>query len=161
MAPGAPPFDVEQEATRVQRDVTTINDALFAGDTDTLLRYTFPAIVQKMGGEEKFRKAYAQVAASQKRMGITRESLTFPQPPEFIEGKDGRLFAVIPNEVIVTGGGSRAAMTGFQVGVKEAGAADWKYVPGQFVTEDTLPALLPDFPAQHPLPPRSSKRLSS
>ena len=150
---------VKRETATVQRDVRAMSDALFKGDSDTLVRYTFPSIVEAWGGAAAFAKVYAGVAATQTKLGIQRESITFPTPPEFIEGKNGRWFVLVSSRTVVFGNGGRGAANGFHLGVKEPGAKQWKYIPGQFINPERLPSLLPDFPARHPLPPQSNEKL--
>jgi hypothetical protein len=156
----SPKGEVDEAAT-VQHDVRVMNDALFSGDTATLRRYTFPPIIEKVGGAEAFDKLYKGVAESQRQAGIRRDSLSFPTPPEFIAGKNQRRFVLVPIKITVSRGSDSAAISGFHLGVKEPGAEEWKYISGQFIKSETLPALLPDFPADHPLPPRSTEKLSS
>ena len=158
-APSTPKLDVQSETAIVEQDVRVMNDAFFSGDGDTLVQHTLPAVVQKWGGPEQYAKIYMGVAAAQTKAGIKRESLTFPTPPEFIAGKNGRWFVLVPNKVVVSDGTRRGARTGLQLGVKEQGATEWKYIPGQFVRPDLLATLAPDFPADHPLPPRSTEKL--
>jgi len=155
----APHDDAESEAAVVQRDVRAMNDALFSGDADVLVQHTLPAVVKKWGGPEAYSKIYMAVAKTQAKAGIKLESFTFPSPPEFIAGQGERRFALVPTRIIVTDGTNRGGSTGFQLGVKEPGAAEWKYIPGFFVRPDLLAELAPDFPVDHPLPPRSTEKL--
>jgi len=152
-------LDVKGQTATVERDVRAMSAALFKGDGDKLVGYTFPGTVQAWGGPAAFAKVYTDVAATQTRLGITRESITFPTPPEFIEGKSGRWFVLVPSRTVVSGRGGRGAVNGFYLGVREPGATAWKYIPGQFIKPEGLPSLLPDFPAQHPLPPLTHEKL--
>lgn len=151
--------DVKRETAVVQADIRAMSDALFAGDSETILRYTYPKVIETFGGRERLAAFYSTAAGSQKQMGITRESLTFPAPLEFLDGKNGRRFVVAPSRSVIGNKDGRGAVTGFHLGVKEKDAQEWKYIPGQFVKPQTLPAMLPDFPPGHPWPPQGHEKL--
>lgn len=158
----APPrLEIETEGTTVQNDVRRMSDALFDGNVSAIIDLLYPGLVERLGGTAVVRTMYEGVVAVQARSGVERESLTFPTAPEFIEGKDGRWFVLVPSHVVIFAKDARGAATGYHLGVKEAGATEWKYIPGPFIRPDQLPSLLPDFPSEHPLPPRSTEKLPS
>jgi hypothetical protein len=99
------------------------------------------------------------VAASTKSQGITCESLEFPEPAEFLDGSGGQRFALVPMQAVIAGAGKRAKVIDYFLGVREAGADHWTYIQGTWIGPASLPSLVPEFPVDHPLPPRQTTQL--
>ena len=150
--------DANDEGVRVQKDVRTLVRALYNGDIDTAVRYTHPRIVALLGGEDATRAAIEGVMLKVKSAGMRVESLTFPRPPEFLEG-GGRRFAVVPTLSIVDANGQRLESLNFQFGILEPGASEWRYVEGSRLTKQNVQVLFPGFPATYEFPPFYRKKL--
>lgn len=162
-ATGARPLKVPQvlgfgDASRVQRDVRALVEALHRGDLDTVVRYTHPRVIAMQGGPTATRKVIEDVVLKLKGAGMRVESLTFPGPPEFLEG-GGRRFAVVPTLSILAANGQRFESLNFQLGVLEPGSSDWVYVEGSRLTTQNVQALFPGFPATYEFPPFYRKKL--
>jgi hypothetical protein len=148
----------ESEPARVQADVKALLQALYAGDVDTVLRYTHPTIVERQGGEEPTRGAIQHAVSTLTGAGMRLESLAFPKPPEFIEAP-GQRFVVVPTLSIVAANGQRVESLNFQLGALDTDSAQWRYVDGSRVNEQNVQLLFPGFPAGYTFPPTQRKRL--
>ena len=149
---------VSDDAIRVQTDVKTFTDALYNGDVDTVIRYSHPSIVAMLGGQDATRAAIEGVLLKLRGAGMRVESLTFPGPPEFLEG-GGRRFAVVPTLSIITANGQRVESLNFQLGILEPGASEWRYVEGSRLTKQNVQVLFPGCPATYDFPPFYRKTL--
>jgi hypothetical protein len=148
----------ESEPARVQADVRTLLHALYAGDVDTVLRYTHPSIVQMQGGVQPTRGAIQHAVSTLTSVGMRLESLRFPKPPEFIEGPDRR-FVVVPTLSIIAANSQQVESLNFQLGVLEKDAAQWHYVEGSRINDQNVQTLFPGFPTGYTLPATYRKRL--
>lgn len=148
----------DDETRRVQEDVTAIVHALYAGDVDTVLRFTHPTIVQMQGGMQPTRGAIQQAVARLKSAGMRVESLTFPEPPVFLNGPDRR-FAVVPTLSVIVANGQRVESLNFQLGVLERDATQWHYVEGSRIDSQKVQTLFPGFPAGYEFPPLHREKL--
>jgi len=148
----------EADAGRVQQDVKALIDALYNADVDTVVRYTHPTIIAMQGGLQGTRKAVQDVVLKLKSAGMRVESLTFPKPPEFLEG-GGRRFAVVPTLSIISANGQQIESLNFQLGVLEPGSTEWAYVEGSRITKQNVQSLFPGFPATYEFPPFYRKKL--
>jgi hypothetical protein len=153
-------FQLSSEAARVQQDVQVIVDAMYDGDVDTIIRYTHPAVIAMMGGMDATRKRLEHFTVTFKSTGIRLESLTFPKPPEFLEG-GGRRFVVVPTLSIVSGNGQRVESLNFQFGVLEPNATEWTYIEGSRVRKEMVQSLFPGFPATYEFPPFYRKKVEN
>jgi hypothetical protein len=147
-----------KDAERVQADVKALVAAMYGSDVDTMVRYTHPAVIEAQGGEEQTRKVVQETLLKVQEMGIQLESMTFPAPPDFLEG-GGRRFAVVPTLSIVSARGQRLESLNYQLGVLEPGAKGWTYVEGSRINKDNVQSLFPGFPASYDFPAFYRKKL--
>ena len=154
------PRTLSVPATRehVQRDVETLLTALYAGDADTLLRFTHPLILERLGGLERAKPALAEIARQLQTKKLRVESLSFPSPPDLLDAK-GRRFAIVPTLTVITAEGKRRESLNYQIGVLDAGASSWKYVAGSSYDATNVRSLFPDFPADYQFPKFYRKQL--
>jgi hypothetical protein len=146
----------ESDPARVQADVKALLQALYAGDVDSVLRYTPPTVVEMQGGVEPTRGAIEHAVSTLTSAGMRLESLSFPKPPEFIEGQ-GRRFVVVPTLSIVAANGQRVESLNFQLGVLDS--TQWRYADGFRITDQNVQTLFPGFPAGYTFPPTHRQRL--
>jgi hypothetical protein len=158
IAASAEAVQPEKDAARVQQDVRTLIHALYNADVDTVVRYTHPTIIAMQGGVQGTRRAVQNVVLKLKSAGMRVESLTFPKPPEFLEGA-GRRFAVVPTLSIISANAERFESLNFQLGILEPGSTEWTYVEGSRITRQNVQSLFPGFPATYEFPPFYRKKL--
>jgi len=147
------------EATTVQNDVRSMMEALYKGDVNALLAFTYPGLVTALGGEDAAKARLRAFLLQTNDLGVAVEAFSFPEAPTFLEGKMGRRFAVIPTRSIIVVKGQRIESESYLLGVKEPGSSRWTYVDGSRVTPDMLASLLPDFPSGYTLPLISRRQL--
>ena len=86
-------------------------------------------------------------------LDMRMDQLTFPSPPQLLDGNGGRHFAVVETQMIVsTNNGPKAEVLGFQLGILEAGSQSWKYLEGKSSMGKYIHKLFPDFPADFKFP---------
>ena len=152
LAASASPAQAKDESQQVQEDVRTIIHAVYDGDLDAVLRFTHPKVIEMQGGEAATRSAVEQAVQQLKAMGMHIESLSFPKPPEFLEG-GGRRFVIVPTLSVIVMGDQRAESLNFQLGVLEPRATHWVYVEGSRVNRENVQSLFPGFPEDYEFPP--------
>lgn len=158
LAAGAQAVQPAGDTARVQQDVRALNDALYGGGVDTIIRYTHPNVIAMLGGTQSARKMVQEAVAFIKSTGLRVESLTFPKPPDFLEA-GGRRFAVVPTLSILSANGERLESLNFQLGILEPNSTDWTYVEGSRLTKENVQVLFPGFPADYQFPPFYRKKL--
>ncbi|ANM28388.1 hypothetical protein ABI59_00225 [Acidobacteria bacterium Mor1] len=146
------------DAETVQADVRKIADAAYQRDVETTLAYTHPKILEIMGGPEGARKVMNDLFNQMGDIKMTLESMTFPDPPQFIAGAENE-YVIVPTLSVVSVGGQKLRSVNFQFGSRPKGGSGWKYVEGSRVSPQLLAALFPDFPADHKLPEVARERM--
>lgn len=144
----AEPSQTEQ----VHRDVTALVAAGYRGDVDAMLRFTHPALIERLGGPEAAREAMAKVLREADRADVELESFSLPGSPDFLDGRERR-FAVVRTLSVIRGrDGQRLESLNFLLGVREPQAERWAWVEGSMLDARSVRVLFPDFPAGYAFP---------
>ena len=143
---------------RVVADVRAILQALYRDDVEVLLKYSHPKSIEALGGRDRAKVSLEKAMAYFRERGMKLEELEFPAEPEFIPGRDRRLYAVVATRSIVSGMGTRVLSWNFQLGVREGSGKDWVYLEGSPLTPEILASWIPDFPKEHKFPRVSRER---
>jgi hypothetical protein len=151
LAPKAPPAGTSAEAETVQREVEGIVRGIYRGDVDRVMRSTYPNVIHLMGGADVARRHLEAIVAQVKKTGMTLESFSFPEPPQFFTQGTTR-YVFVPTLSVVAVDGKRFESRNFQLGVLEAGATRWTFVEGSRLTPQNVQQLVPGFPADRPFP---------
>jgi hypothetical protein len=154
----APAAGTPAETQAVQRDVERIIRAIYSGDVDLVMHSTYPGVIGLMGGADVARRSLEAIVAQVRKSGMTLESFSFPEPPEFFTA-GGTRYVFVPTLSVVAVNGKRFESRNFQLGVLEAGATRWTYVEGSRLTPQNVHQLLPAFPSDRSLPPIHRKAL--
>ena len=154
----APTAGTPVETQVVQRDVERIVRAIYSGDVDLVLHSTYPGVIGVMGGPDVARRSLDHIVAQVRRSGMTLESFSFPDPPQFFTA-GGTRYVFVPTLSVVVVNGKRFESRNFQLGVLEAGATRWTYVEGSRLNPQNVHQLLPAFPSDRSFPPIQRKEL--
>jgi len=147
------------QAEQVRRDVTALVEAGYRGDVEAMLRFTHPALVERLGGSDAARAAMAKVLREAERVDVELESFSLPGAPEFLDGRERR-FAIVRTLSVIRGkDGQRLESLNFLLGVREPDAEAWSYVEGSMLDKEKVRVLFPDFPEGYTLPAFHRRKL--
>jgi hypothetical protein len=144
----------------VQADIFHIQKAIDTGNADALIAYTYPKIIEGMGGVSYAKSLMLNEFAKFKALGMTNESFVFPEEPTFL--KSGRhYFAIVPTKKIIIIKGERIESFDFQLGIWPMENPKWTYIQGSQISKNLiiLNSWLPDFPTNYQFPSISRKKL--
>lgn len=159
--PGSLPPPAREEAEqnlRTQSD--QISRAFVECDHERLADFTHPTLVERMGGRARFtarlREIEAEVAAGGVRFDGTELS-----PPSGLVESSGKLYAITRYELRLTGpGGARGRQPAYFIAESTDGGRNWKFIDGAGLGSNPklLKQIMPDFPADLPLPDKQPAR---
>lgn len=140
----------------LRSDAEIIRRATEAGDGATIVAMTHPALVQAVGGPEKFaalvRNATQQIQAA--KVKIVDSHLGVPSPV-YRAGETRLCF--LPKTTLIETGGKRAKSVTYLVAIQSPGSPRWLYLDGTGMRHD--PQLLwrffPLLSRDVPLPPNT------
>ena len=131
--------------------------ALTSGNYARVADFTYPKVVEMMGGRDKMIETTRQIIEDMKTGGVAILSIEVSEPERVVTAND-KLFAVVPQVVRMQGPKKTARSNGFLIAVSEDAGKNWSFIDGAALHEkpgqerETLAQILPDFPALLSLP---------
>jgi TPR repeat protein len=144
-------------ATRIRALAAESCAALTSGHYARVADFTYPKVVEMMGGRDKMIETTRQIVEDMKDRGVTIVSIEVSEPERVVTAND-KLFAVVPQVVRMQGAKKTARSNGFLIAVSEDAGKNWSFIDGDALHEkpgqerETLAQILPDFPALLSLP---------
>ena len=133
------------DAKVVQADITKLSKATYSGDADTIVAYTHPIILGKLGGAQKAKSIIKAGFKKFKAVGLKLESNSFPAKPTFFK-TDKNHYAIVPTKNIVSAQGQRIETVSYQFGIRAIGKKNWTYIEGSKINQRNVRSFFPDFP---------------
>lgn len=147
------------EKHRVQADARAIYSALYSGDADTLLRLTNPKVIEQLGGMAKAKPGLESMLEKLQGLGMTVESISFPNDPTFIHTASNQYVLIPTLAVLKARNGQRVESLSFQLGARATGATAWTYLDGSQINKASVKTYFSDFPPDQAFPSTSRKKL--
>ena len=141
----------KSDAEIVQTDVTNFLKAFHSGDVDTVVGYTHPLIIEKLGGMEMTKSAMKRVHATLKSIEMKVDSMKFPAEPTFLK-TEKHTFAIVPTITIFSTKGRRVESLNYQFGIRSVGEKKWTYMEGSRISQKNVRSFFPDFPSDYEFP---------
>jgi hypothetical protein len=142
----------------VQSDVRTLLAAVYDSDVDTVLGFTHPKIIERLGGPSKARVELNASLSKVNSVGMKVESLTFPDAPTFFK-TDANECVIVPTLSIISANGQRIESLNYQLGSREIGTSKWVYIEGSRISQKNVRDFIPDFPTDYEFPKFYRKKL--
>ena len=149
---------IQANLNRVRADVRAINQAAAEGNMSMVLDYTSPKLIEYMGGRARAELALSTVYLNMRSVNLRFESLSFPEPPRFLETNEN-YYAIVPVKSIMTANGQRIEIFRYQLGILKKGTLAWKYIDGSGTNKRLLRTLVPDLPPDVEFPKIPERRL--
>ena len=142
----------------VQSDCARLANAVYSGDVETVLAFTHPTVIERMGGASQATNVLKSTFQQFKSKGMKLDSQMFPTEPIFLKS-DRHNFAIVPTKSIVVAQGQRLESLNYQFGIRDSGHTNWTYIEGSRINSTNVVQLFPDFPKNFAFPTFYRKKL--
>ena len=128
-------------------------DAFVKGDLDSFVRYTYPPLVEKMGGTEAMIATIKGGMAGMERDGLALKSATIEMPVQVVEAGE-ELHALLPMSLTMTAPGGELHAPSHLLGISADKGATWTFIDAGPLTSQHIAELLPSYNPALVLPPK-------
>ena len=135
----------------VRQKAAEISQALAAGDFGTVVRLTYPKVVELAGGSEKMIGHLQTGMQKMKSNGVAIASVKVGSPSEF-QAAGADLFAIVPTAIELNVPGGKLTQKSFVVGISSDAGQSWLFADGNGLGADQVKTVFPNFPDSVPLP---------
>jgi hypothetical protein len=152
------PADESANEEQVQSDVRKMIDAVYGAQTDVVLDYTHPKVIEMLGGRSQAKTTLDTAFSQLQSLNMKMETFEFPEAPTFLETEVND-FVIVPTKTVIVANGQRAESLNYQFGNRTKGTASWKYIEGSRVNKQNVRTLFPDFPPDYEFPAIYRKKI--
>ena len=134
--------------SNIKRGAEAIVKALFAGDFETVLKYTYPEVLKGVGQKDFVVETLKKSIVEMKDQGITFKNATIGQPGEIIKAKN-KIFSIIPQDLFLNVNGKTLYNKASMLAISLDNGVNWYFIDGSGLTDEMIHELFPE--ANHKL----------
>jgi hypothetical protein len=154
------PVKVDSEAALIRRSAEENSAALVAGKYDRVVDFTFPKVVEMIGGRKKMVDLLRQGTEEMKTRGSRIQKVVVTEPTEIVRFGSKKV-AVVPTTILVTVPEGTLRQNSFLLAISTDEGKTWTFLDGAGISRESLDQLLPDFPSTISLPAKQLPVLDS
>lgn len=141
----------EEAAKRLQEQAEESGRAFIEGDYGRLADFTYPKLVELLGGREKLVEVVRKGVEGMKAEGFVPLS-SAPSAPVQVLKAGRQTYAIVPLKFKMRAPGQLLVSDSFMIAISDDGGKNWKFLSGASVDEARLKILLPDAAGKLKLP---------
>jgi hypothetical protein len=142
------------QLTAVKTQAEATANAIITQNYKVLAKYTYPAIIQMAGGEDKMNATMKKGMEQMKAQGFSFKSLTVGDIKQ--AKKSGtELFAIVPDVLTMNGNGGTIIARSALIAISEDNGKHWTFVDTAPLQKETISKIIPNYPKDLPIPEKS------
>jgi hypothetical protein len=141
----------EEAAKRLQAQAEESGRAFLEGNYERLADYTYPKLVELIGGREKMIEVVRMGVEGMKAEGFVPLS-SVPSAPVQVLSVGKQTYAIVPVKFKMRAPGQVLVSDSFMIAISDDEGKNWKFLSGASVDEAKLKVLLPDAAGKLKLP---------
>jgi hypothetical protein len=135
----------------LRADAEWMCKAVKDGNADAIVQYTYPGLLEKVGGPDEMRKIIVAGQTDLAQRGLIVQSVLITAVSEPLQA-GSELHAVVRTERTIRGKTGRQIIKSYVIAVSSDNGENWTFVDGQKLTPPHVLALFPDFNTDLVLP---------
>jgi len=139
-------------AIKTQANITA--NAIVGQDYKTLMKFTYPAIIEAGGGKEKMIGTLKKGMDQMKAQGFVFKSLTIAEVTQ--SKKQGKeIFAIVPDALVMNAMGGTITARSALIAISEDEGKHWYFVDTAPMQKETIRQVIPNLPKDLVIPEKS------
>jgi len=127
----------------LNRQLLEMKTSFLNEDYQGVVKYTFPKVVEMMGGEDQMLKTTQTTMDSMKEQGFVIEDLSFDEPSPFVT-QNGFQQCTLDQQLIMTTTEGRVQSTTTLLAVSQDEGENWKFLDASGMPVDFVKNIFPD-----------------
>jgi len=140
---------VDNKKIKEQAELTA--KSLLEDDYESLLKFTYPKVIELVGGRERMISIIKNGKAEMKQQGISFESVTIGEPSETVKAGD-EIHCLIPQTVFMKVPKGKMKSESYLLAVSQDNGNNWFYIDTTNLTMDNVKMVLPNYNSDLKIP---------
>ncbi len=149
----------DEQTAQIKADAQKCAEAAVKGDYDSMVKYTHPRVVEKMGGKDKMVEVVKKSMAQMQQQGaeFSGASVGEPESPKKI---GAFLTCKVPEHVVIKIGGGKLESDSTLLGISEDGGKKWTFIDLGPLKKEAFAMLFPELADKIELPEKKQPTFS-
>jgi len=147
----ATPALADETTDLIKQEAEKCTKALLAADTDEVVRYSHPRLIEKMGGKEAMVEKFKKGVEDMRAHGVIIEKGTIGEPEKPVKA-DAWLVSLVPQTLVAKVQGNRVEKQTHIIGISEDGGKKWTFIDVGERSEAQLLEVFPELKGKLKLP---------
>lgn len=138
----------------VKEEADKMGNMLLNKDFKSFVKYTYPVIIEKMGGEEKMIQTMEQSYKDMEASGITFSNVIFEEPSDIITTEDGEIQCILIQSIEMQVQNGRLISKSSLIAISTNQKKNWFFIDTSGKDMQTLRKMLPNLSDQLKVEPQ-------
>ncbi len=143
----------KSSAYHIQQQANLMGQAFIKGDYQAFAKYTYPAIVSAMGGENRMASVLANSATNMKTQGEVFDNISFDSPTNIVKSGN-ELQCTLQQHTTIKLANGRAVATSTLIAISKDGGKNWWFVDTSNKDAAAIRKALPNLSTAIIIPPQ-------
>ena len=137
----------------LQEQVSHLTHAIVSNDYEMLVKFTYPALVEKAGGPEKSLEQIKKDIEDLKNKGITFDSISFGQPTIFVNAGE-EIHTLIPETLFLNVPRGTLMSESYLIAITKDKGLTWYFIDTAEIDSNNVKKTLPHYNLDIKIPPQ-------
>ncbi|MBO3697733.1 hypothetical protein [Roseivirga sp. E12] len=135
----------------IKEKATEVATATVNSDWDTVIEYTYPKIVQMVGGKEQMTSVLINMMEQQQ---IEFISADIGEPSDIYTTGDDNLFSLVPQTIVMKMPNGKIKTESYLLAISEDKGLKWYFIDTAQITMQNVQVMLPNYNMDLVIPPK-------
>lgn len=140
---------VDRQKIKEQAEITA--RSLLDGDYETFLKYTYPKVIEMVGGPDKLIALLRQGKIEMGQQGISFESVTIGEPSETVKAGD-EIHCLVPQTIFLKVPNGKIKSESYLLAVSKDNGNNWFFIDTANLSNDNVKSVLPNYNSKLKIP---------
>lgn len=147
-------LQAQNYAEAIDADVANMKKALESKDYNTLVDYTYPAVIEQMGGKEAMVKVIESGFTQLESQGVHFRSVEFGAAGKVYKAGD-QLHALVPQKIVLAVQGGSVTASSHLLAISQDNGNHWSFLDTSQLDKEAIKGLLPNYNDELVIPART------
>lgn len=137
----------------LQEQVSQMIHAFVSSDYETLIKFTYPSLIEEAGGPEKSFEQIKKDIEDLKNQGVTFDSVYVGQPTIFVNAGE-EIHTLIPETMFVNGPRGTLMSESYLIAITKDKGLTWYFIDAAEIDNNNIKKMLPHYNLDLKIPPK-------
>lgn len=134
----------QTHSEEIKKQAEIAAKALVDGDYETLIKYTYPKLIERMGGKDYFMNIINAGKAQMASQGTTLEKFTIGTPSDVVKAGN-ELHALVPQTLTMKVKNGKMKTDGYLIAISKDNGSHWFFLDTSTLNMENIKMILPNY----------------